>query len=86
MRGQYCDVMEPMVVILLGSCRPPPPGTCTGTDTPGEINPEKQQDIRNFKVYTTGKNCKEQPYFRNIILKKISHSAAMKQTRASILT
>ena len=44
MRAQYCELaMEPMALMLaLGSWPSPvPPGTCTGTETPGDIRPRK---------------------------------------------
>ncbi len=45
MRGQYCDVIEPMEAMWAeGSCPGTPPGTCTGTDTPGEIKPATQNE------------------------------------------
>ena len=45
--GQYCDGGIPPIALMLapGSCNPDPPGTCTGTETPGEIRPA------NTKIY-----------------------------------
>ena len=41
-RGQYWEAIGPMA-LAEGSWKCPPPGTCTGTDTPGEIRPVVKQ-------------------------------------------
>ena len=61
MRAQYCELaMEPMALMLaLGSWpRPVPPGTCTGTETPGDIRPEKHKKI-NYMSFVS-----EHVYFK----------------------
>ena len=52
MRGQYCDVIGAMPAMLtVGLPRCPPPGTCTGMETPGEISPVTRTVIVKYYVY-----------------------------------
>ena len=45
-RGQYWEAIGPME-LAVGSWKCPPPGTCTGTDTPGDIKPGVTQSSQS---------------------------------------